>query len=67
MKDFWFELGKIAFYWVYGAFYIALLMFASWIWRAVSGRDNFTLLDLFISAALVFVPIVVGKTMTAKD
>lgn len=67
MKDFWFELGKILFYWAYGALYIALLMFASWAWREVTGNDNFTLLDLFISAAIVFVPIVVGKTMTAKD
>lgn len=67
MENFVFNLMKTLTYWIFGLVYIGILMLASWGWHSVFSDTPWTFLDAFLAAAIVFVPIVVGKVMTTKD
>ena len=67
MEEFLFILFKTIFYWIMGLAYIGVIMAGSWFWNQVFGDGAITLLEAFVSAAIVFVPIVVGKVMTSSD
>ena len=54
-------------YWLFGALYIGVLMGGAWVWNRLFGDGQITFLEALISAAIVAVPIVVGKVITTVD